>query len=285
MTTAKILALIMIVGTMFSSGLQLDRQQLVKTLRQYGLLGRALLANFVLLPAFAYLVVRAFHVNEDVATGILLMSMAPGVPFLVNAGGRKQGGSLAFALTITFFFAALSVVTIPITVGLLLPADELSHSPGDHFLMTLVVFQLLPLIAGALVAPRLSGTAVEKFVKALNLIFIAAAVVLVVLLFAKVVASVTAVFGFGQIAIIALVGLFAAAAGWLLGGPDRAYRRTLSIATLLRNIGLCVLIGTSQYPNSLVVPTVIAYFVITFCLSIPIRIYLQRTSALAASET
>lgn len=282
MATAKILALIMIIATMLGAGLQVDRQRLIETLRQYGLLGRALLANFVLLPAFAYFVVRAFHVNDDVSTGILLMAMAPGVPFLVNSAGRKEGGSLAFALTIAFLFSALSVVTIPITAGLLLPTNELSRTPGDRFLTTLVAFQLVPLVVGALIAPRLSPAILEKSVKALQLIFLAAAVVLVILVFPKVIASVSAVYGFGQLAVIVLVGLFAVAVGWLLGGPDRAYQRTLAIATLLRNIGLCVLIGTSQFADTLVVPTVIAYFVVTFCLSIPIRIYLQRTSALAA---
>ena len=90
----------------------------------------------------------------------------------------------------------------------------------------------------------------------------------------------TAVYGFGQLVIIAIIGLFALGMGWIFGGPDREYRRTLSIATLMRNIGLCTLIGTGEtFAGTLVAPTIIAYFVVTFALSIPIRMYLQRSAS------
>jgi hypothetical protein len=51
----------------------------------------------------------------------------------------------------------------------------------------------------------------------------------------------------------------------------------------MRYIGLCTLIGTGEtFAGTLVVPTIIAYFVVTFVLSIPIRIFLQRSTAKAA---
>jgi bile acid:Na+ symporter, BASS family len=272
----KALGLVMIVTTTLGAGLQIRISSLKAVLSNYGLLGKALLANFVLLPAFALLLTRVFSVQSDVAVGILLMAMAPGVPFLVNSAARKQGGSLAFALAIAFVFSALSIVTIPITAELLLPAGALATVPVKNFLVTLVLFQLVPLIVGALLSTRLSAQVIEKTVKVLHLAFAAAALVFIVMLFPKVVAAVGAVQGFGQLAIIAAIGVFAAGIGWLCGGPDREYRRTLSIATLLRNIGLCTLIGNDSFADTLVLPTIIAYFVVTFALSIPIRLYYQK---------
>jgi len=269
----------MIVATMLSAGLQVDRQRLIETLHNYGLLGRALVANFVLVPLVAYLLVSYFHVRSDVSIGILLMAMAPGVPFLVNSAGRKQGGSLAFALEIAFLFSALSVVTIPLTASLILPPAALSQMPAASFLGTLVGFQLVPLVIGALIGPHLEEPMMEKIVRLLHLVFIVAVAILLVMLFTKLVSSVTSVYGFGHFLIIVAIGAFSLAFGWLLGGPDRQYRRTLSIATLMRNIGLCTLIGTSQFAQTLVVPTVLTYFVITFIMSLPVRVYFARTKS------
>jgi BASS family bile acid:Na+ symporter len=277
MALPKILALIMIVSTMLGAGLQVDRQRLTETLRNVSLLVRALLANFVLVPLFAFVLVRALHVDNDVSVGILLMAMAPGVPFLVNSAGRKQGGSLAFAIEIAFLFSALSVVTIPLTAELVFPANALAEVPAQNFLTTLVAFQLLPLVAGALIAPRLRDAQVTASVKALHVVFLVAVAVLTVLIFPKIVASVESVYGFGRLLIIVCIGALSIVTGWFLGGPDSEYRRTLSIATLLRNIGLCTLVATEGFAGTLVGPTVITYFVVTFVLSIPTRIYLQRT--------
>lgn len=283
MPLPKVLALIMIVSTMLGAGLQVDRQRLVATLRQYGLLARAFLANFVLVPLVAVLLVRAFQIDAGVATGIVLMSMAPGVPFLANSAGRAGGGSLSFALTIAFCFAALSVVTIPITIDLVLPHSLAAQVPVAKFLTTLIAFQLVPLVAGALIAPSLKPAVAEKTARLLHLVFLAAALVLVILIFPRIVSSVASVYGFGHLLIIAAVAVFSIFIGWIFGGADRQYRRTLSIATLMRNIGLCALIGTGPaFEHTLVVPTIFAYFIITFVLSLPLRVYYKRTRGMPA---
>jgi bile acid:Na+ symporter, BASS family len=278
MALPKILALVMIVSTMLGAGLQVDRERLVETLRQYGLLGKAFLANFILVPLVAILLVRYFHLGPDLSIGIVLMAMAPGVPFLVNSAGRSGGGSLSFALTIAFCFAALSVITLPIAITLLLPPEQAATVPIAKFLTTLVVFQLLPLILGAVIGPRLEPAFVEKLTKVLHLLFAVAALVLAVLIFPNIVASVSKVYGYGHLLVIAAIALFSVGIGWLLGGPHREYRRTLSIATLMRNIGLCTLIGTDPiFANSLVLPTIFTYFVVSFVVSLPVRVFFKRT--------
>jgi BASS family bile acid:Na+ symporter len=275
----KLLALIMIISTMLSAGLQLDWEHVASTLRQRSLIVRALIANFVLVPLVAVLLVRAFHTNLEVAPGIVLMSLAPGVPFLVNSAGRKAGGSLAFALTISFFFAALSVITIPLTVDLIRPAS-VPNVPVLRFLTTLVLFQLVPLAVGAILSPRLPGPVADRAVKILHLIFLVAAVALFALLIGRVVQSISVIYGYGHLAIIICVAIFSIAVGWLLGGPDDHYRRTLSIATLMRNIGLCSLIAAGdEFKGTLVLPAVLSYFIIAFLLSLPVRIYYAKKKA------
>jgi BASS family bile acid:Na+ symporter len=284
MMLPKILALIMIVSTMLGAGLQIDRERLVETLHQYGLLGKALLANFILVPLAAVLLVKLIHVDTGFAIGIVLMAMAPGVPFLANSAGRSGGGSLSFALTISFCFAALSVITIPITLELVPPPTDAAHVPIMKFLTTMVAFQLAPLVAGALIGPRLAAPTMEKIVKILHLVFAVAALAFVVLVFPQLVQSVSKVYGYGHLLIIVCVAIFSVGIGWLLGGPKREYRRTLSIATLMRNIGLCVLIGTDPvFANTLVLPTILTYFIITFVISLPVRMFYKRTKEATAA--
>jgi BASS family bile acid:Na+ symporter len=287
MPLPKLLALIMIVSVMFGAGLQLDRRRFVETLQQYGLLARAFLANFVLVPLCALLIVTFFRINPEVAAGIVLMSLAPGVPFLPNLAGRAGGGSLSLALTISFLFAALSVITIPLTMLLVVavfPHAPVPRVPTSQFLITLVAFQLVPLVIGALIGARLKDQEAERLAKICHLVFIAGALALVVAVFPKVITAIASVYGFGHLLIIAGIGIFSLIVGWLLGGPIPRYRRTLSVATLMRNIGLCALIGASpQFAGTLVLPTILAYFIITFLLSLPVRALYKRTKDLAGS--
>ncbi len=289
MALVKILASIMIVSIMIGAGLQVDRARLMQTLRQYGLLGRAFIANFVLVPLFAILLVRFFQVESGVAIGIVLMSIAPGVPFLPSSAGRSRGGSLSFALTIAFCFAALSVITIPLTIALIaavIPSAPIAAVPGAKFLTTLVAFQLVPLVLGALIGPKLPAETAAKAVKILHFAFLGSALIVIVLLFPRLISSIASVFGFGRLLIIAAIGLFSLLIGWLLGGPQREYRRTLSIGTLMRNIGLCALIGTSpQFAGTLVVPTIFSYFIITLVLSLLVSVFYTRTKDVPGTAT
>jgi bile acid:Na+ symporter, BASS family len=283
MEATKFLALVLIVSAMFGAGLQVDRRHLVETLHHYDLIGKALLANFVLVPAFAFAMVAVAHLESGIATGILLMAMAPGVPFIVRSAGRKLGGSLAFATEIAVFFSALSVITIPITARVLLPPDAQLRVPAQSFLTTLIAFQLAPLLLGIFIAPYIAANVKVRALKVVDLVFMVAGVVFLVLAFPKLATSVGAVYGFGRLAVIAAIGIFSLAAGWLFGGPETEHRRTLAIATDLRNVGLCLAIGTAQFADTLAVPAIVAYFVVTFCLSIPVRIYLKRTMPAVAA--
>src|SRR5215469_3854337 len=118
MSPQKIATIVMLVSIMLSAGLEINREHLMAVLRNYGLIARALLANFIIVPLLAVLVARFLHLDGYVAVGFLLMAIAPGVPFLVRAAGRKPGGSLGFAAALAFLMPAISIVTIPLTARL-----------------------------------------------------------------------------------------------------------------------------------------------------------------------
>lgn len=261
---------------MFGTGLQVNRAHLLDVLKNYGLLLRALLANFIIVPILGVLLVRAFHLSDAVATGVLLMAIAPGVPFVVLAAGQKKGGSLGFAVTLAIIMPALSLVTIPLTAPLVLPASEDVHVPPGH-LISLLLFQVVPLLLGVLLGDR-APAAAGKLVRPLTLVTLASLLALLVMLAPAIAKSVETVYGSrGMITELALVVL-SIATGWVLGGPQIEYQHTLGIGTALRNIGLAAVIATDSFAGTAVSATVLTYLLIQAIVVGVVSAFFKRTA-------
>ncbi len=284
MSPQKIIAVVMLVSLMLGAGMEINRAHLMAALKDFGLIARAVLANFIIVPLFGVVTVRLFHVEGDIAIGILLMAIAPGVPFLVRAAARKSGGSLGFAAALAFIMPALSIITIPLTARLVLPPDAQAHLPAVQLVVTLVVFQLVPLLIGMLVADRAPALA-EKLQRPLTVLFALAVIALLVLLGKTIVESVSSVYGSHGMLAALVISILAVFTGWLLGGPELEYRRTLSIATALRNVGSCAVIATASFPGTLVGAAVLTYLIIQFVVTVIFRIYFHRSAAPAAGAS
>lgn len=266
MTPIKLIAVIMLVSLMLQCGLQVDRARIVAVLKDYALLGRALLANVILVPLFAAVLVRAFHLSDAIAAGILLMAIAPGVPFLPNAAGKRAGGSLDFALALCFVMPAISIVSAPLTARVVFPPLAQAAMPVTSLIVTLTVFQLLPLVIGLLISDRAPRPA-AKLVRPLAVV-VAICIIAVLLMLAPAVAkAVATVYGTYGLLTALLVILFSLGSGWLLGGPQAPYRNTLALATVLRNIGLALLIATLNFPETAAAAMVIGYFLVQVVVS------------------
>lgn len=282
MSPVKIVALVLIISLMLQTGFSVNRASLKAMLTDYGLLGRALLANFILVPLFALLLVRAFHLDDFVAIAILLMAIAPGVPFLPLAGGRSRGGSLGFAITLALLMPALSVITAPITAGLVLPSGAAAHFPVGSTIVSLVIFQLVPLLAGMVIADR-SPSFAAKLQRPLLVIFGVCVAVLLALLAPMIVKSVASVYGSYAIITALLVVLFSAATGWLLAGAEPHDRNTLTIATTLRNVGLASLVATQSFPGTAAEPTVVVYLIVQVVVATLVGRYFGRSLKMQAT--
>jgi BASS family bile acid:Na+ symporter len=279
MNPEKILAAIMLVALTFGAGLQVNREHLIAILRDYWLLARALLANFVIVPVLGVALSKLFRLPVPVATGFLLMAIAPGVPFVL-ASVRQKGGRLGLAVALALFLPLLSLLTVPLTAAWVLPAAAEARLPLAQFVLTLILFQIVPLLAGIVVGQRLPNVG-ERLGRPLRIVFFAAVIVLVILLAPKLVHDVAMVYGSnGMWAMLCLV-LLSMGVGWLLGGPAREDRRVLGIGTTLRNIGLCALIATATFRDEEVAATVLTYFLIQFVISTLFGAYFRRTAEVA----
>ena len=276
MNAVHLVAALLLVSLTLGAGLQVERDHLLESLKNIGLLGRALLANVVIVPVLGVLLVRLFRLPEHVATGVLLMAIAPGVPFVL-ASVRKRGGRLGFAVELAFILPLISVITVPITALLVFPGSH-AQIPFLRFFTTLVLFQLVPLIAGVLIAGRWPALA-ARMGRPLQVIFFGSALVLIALLGATLVHAVTIVYGSNGMWAILVLTIAATFTGWLLGGPHQEDRRVLAIGTALRNIGLCALVATATIRNPEVTATVLIYLVIQLIVTTLTGIYFTRTAA------
>lgn len=251
---------ILLVSLMLWCGLQSEPGAIRKVLGDYGLLVRAILLSVVVVPLLAIIFSRLLHVEPEIETGIILMAASGGVPFLPLTT-RKAGGEQAVALSLVFVLAVVSVFTAPLTVNLVSPQDV--HLPVGRFVLTLALFQLVPLLIGVLINRANPGFA-KSFKRVAAIIGIISLVVVLVLLGGPIIHQFGRVFGTGGI--LAMLGVTVASLvlGWLFGGAQRPRRVVVALATELRNPGLALLIANTSFPKSLAASVCLVYLVIQF---------------------
>jgi BASS family bile acid:Na+ symporter len=282
MNPAKIVAIIALISLTFGAGLEVNWKHLIEVLKNVSLLVRALLANFVIVPLLGVLIAKLFRLPPLVATGFLLMAIAPGVPFVL-LGVRKKGGRLGLAVELAVLLPLISLVTVPLTAALVLPTETSGELPLKQFVVTLLLFQVLPLLIGIVVGDRAPSIA-PRLARISQLVFFATILVVLILLAPKFVSSVALVYGsHGMLAILCLT-LLSMATGWLLGGPAHEDQRILGIGTTLRNIGLCLVISTASFREPLITATILTYLLIQIIISSVFgRIFMQRAKQEAAA--
>ncbi|MBV8639307.1 MAG: hypothetical protein JO322_14605 [Candidatus Eremiobacteraeota bacterium] len=276
MTIAKVLSIVMLVSLTFGAGLQVDREHLKSVFSEVGLLTRALLANVVIVPLVGVIVTTALRLNPYIATGILLMAISPGVPFVLS-GARKKGGRLSFAVALAFLLPVVSIVTVPITARLVLPVQAASELPLAHFVTVLFLFQLLPLLAGMAVTAALRRR-IPALERACQLLFMLSVIALVIVLAPRIAHSVSVIFGSLGIIAIVLIDGSCIVAGWFLGGPQSDDRRILALATTLRNIGLVASIATTSFREPEIVAAALTYFVVQVAASVAMTVLFTRSA-------
>jgi predicted Na+-dependent transporter len=74
--------LVFVISSMLSLGLSLTTKQIIDPLRNVRLVALALVANFILVPVFAYALTLILPLNESITIGLILLSTAAGAPFL-----------------------------------------------------------------------------------------------------------------------------------------------------------------------------------------------------------
>jgi BASS family bile acid:Na+ symporter len=255
----NILVTITLIEMMVAIGLGVTFADLMGVARNWRLVVRAALANYVCVPAAAVGLLLLFHAHPMVAAGFLILAVCPGAPYGPPFTAIAKG-NVAVSVGLMAILAGSSAILAPLLLHFLLPmlsGDDSLSVDVTRIAGTLLVTQLLPLCAGVAVGhwrPLLAGRLqkpANRLSKVLNLVVVGLILVVQFHLLT-------------EIRLRAYVGMLALliaswVAGWLLGGLESGSRKAMTLTTSLRNVGVGLVIATGAFAGTPAVTATLVY--------------------------
>lgn len=271
------LALIFVVSTMLSVGLQLNLGDISTSLNDRRWLVRALLANFVLLPGLAFAVANLLQLDAPLTAGLLILATAPGGPVLIKLVTlAKADTALAVGLLLVLLVA--SVFTQPLILPLLLENVQIS---SQAIALTLILSVLLPLLSGLGLKARRPDLA-EQLYHPVHKVSNLSSLLTLIVLPAAYWQELVAISGGLAFPAAALFLLLAAAGGWLLGGPNAGPRRVLSLNCIQPNLSAAVVIASQNFSDPAVVLMLLVCMLSSLPILLPLCLFYARHPARTA---
>jgi BASS family bile acid:Na+ symporter len=203
----------------------------------------ALALNFLLAPAFAWLLTVVIPLERGHAIALLLLGGAAGAPFLPKLAESARG-DLGFAVALMVLLTAGTILFLPFGLPIMIPG---LHANAWLIARPLLLLIVLPLVAGMLVKGWAASFA-RRMAPILAIISNTALLLLFALLFFLNLRALLGVIGSGAIlaAILYAVGLFALS--WLSSRPFEQ-RKVLALGTAARNFGAALVPAVSNFAD------------------------------------
>lgn len=233
-----------VVSSMLAMGLALTVGQILQPLSNLRLVLLALVANFVIVPATAYLLAQVIPMDDQLQIGLILMGSAAGAPFLPKLAQIAKA-NLPFAVGLMALLIVVTVGYLPIVLPLLLPGVEVD---AGQMAISLFGQMLVPLAIGLVVRARWEGAAAE-LQKPIAQVSNLSLVLLLVLMLGLNVENVIGLFGSGALLATLILVAVAIGSGYLLGGPGTDTRQVLALGTGQRNLAATFLIAGSNFAD------------------------------------
>ena len=253
-----------IITSMLAMGLSLTVKQIMDPLRNARMVILALLANFVLVPALAYLVTVVIPLDDGLATGLIIAGAAAGAPFLPKLAQAAKGNA-AFSVGLMTLLMIATVIYLPVMLPILLPGA--SVNPWD-IAKSLIVTMLLPLGIGLFIKARYEETA-EHLQPTMSQISNQAIALMIVTMLVLQFSMIIDTIGTGGIIAVLVFEVGALAIGLLLGGKDGGMRSVMGLGTAQRNLAAAMLVAGQNFasdPNVLIMVTLISIFGVSLLL-------------------
>jgi BASS family bile acid:Na+ symporter len=278
----RILTLLFLITAMLSVGLQTTAGDLRSLLKSKGLLLRSLLANFVAVPIVGIVLVRTLPFKPEAAAALLLLACTPGGISALQFTTRIKGASL-FAGSSAFLLTFVAVFLSPALLTLVLPGDISVVIPYGRALLFVVVFLLLPLVAGTLVRSREELLA-EKLSKPCAIISLVLFIVVLVIIMGLRKEAMNAV-GKEALLYMLIFIIISMAVGWFMGGPAQETRPVLATVTGMRHVALSILIALNAFPDQAVQAPLLAFSALMVPPSMLLTAYMLIRSRKATRES
>jgi predicted Na+-dependent transporter len=272
-TLYNLMGLVFVLGTIASMGLSLTMRQITGPLRDARFVIVALLANFIVPPILAFILIRVFSLDEPLAVGLLLVSLAAGAPALPKTAVFAKVDTAA-ATGLMVLLVVATIIVLPIALPLLLTGISVTFWDIAAGLVYLI---LIPLAISLFVRaryPEAAASARPMFTQASNLSLLFLLVLMVVLNFSDVVS----LLGSGGLIASLILVILTVIGGYLLGklGKTEAWIQALGAGQ--RNIAAAMVVATMNFGNDEVV-MVVVFSLIVMVILIPLALELGKRSA------
>lgn len=250
MDAAAIIKLMLIGGIVLnvvSIGVRARPQDALTLIRQPALGARAMLAMFVLVPAFVLLLTTWLDLPRPVAAVLLALSVAP-MPPLISNKERKAGGEASYAIGLQVLATAFSLLAVPVMLVIAgwIFGKEFPFEPTamvSVLALTVAIPMALGMALGAFLPTLVPMIATWASRIGWTSLGIAAAVLVVARW-----GDITARLGGGALLVTVVIIAFALLVGQLLGGPDEGNRSALAITCAARHPGVAISVASGLFP-------------------------------------
>lgn len=279
----NILVTITLIEMMVLIGLRVTFAELGRVAGNWRLVGRAAVANYLLVPAVAVGLLVWFDANPMVAAGFLILAVCPGAPFGPPFAGIARA-NVPIAVGLMVILAGSSAVISPLLLQLLLPWISGGEAPRidlPGMLGALLITQLLPLLCGLLLRhwrPQLADRLLDPLELVSKILNLGVAGLILATQFSMLLDI--QLRGFVGMLILLVASLVI---GWLAGGAGGDVRRTMALTTALRNVGVGLVIVTANFSGTPAVSAALAYGIVEVFGSLLVAFWWGRRAGKATS--
>lgn len=274
-----------VVVTMASFGLQIGRGQLAAVLRQPRLLVTVLVVNLLLVPLVGVGLAVGLGLADLVAIGFVVTACAAGSSYSAKLV-ELAGGDIRVGIGLMFLLAAVTAITLgpiaAVMLGLLGSATgaQVTLDPVP-ILLTLVLFQLLPLIGLMELQRRAPSLAARLRAPAMR----ASTVMLVVACVVVIIDSADEVIAIGPVPMLAMVALIGSGlvVGHIIGGRNVSQRRASALVTGQRSASVAY-IAVHGLGQPIATATVVAFALVMLVVNLGIALGSRRLHLAAESR-
>lgn len=258
----KNLLMVSVILMMLSVGLRTAIGEVVDIAKQYQLVLRGVLANFLVVPLIFYLAVQWLPFRPHVVIALMIMAAVPIAPMAPPLVGMAKG-DVVYAVGLMTIVALLCVPLTPLLLVLCLPATEKGLDLNIlKIIGTILKVQLIPICLGMAInnASRTWTEKLLKFVPKVSQVGLVICIILIVSVNGKQIVNLGLLPNLAVLLSI-IVTLFIG--DWMMIGETTGRRRSLAISTAVRNVALGLLIVNNNFPGTLAVALVLVYAILS----------------------
>jgi BASS family bile acid:Na+ symporter len=247
---------------------------------------RAMLAMFVLVPAFVLLLTSMFPLDRPLRAALLALAVSPMPPIILQQE-IEAGGDADYSIGLQILGTGFSILVVPV-MAIAVEAVFGVAGSFDPFAMSRILLTsvALPLGAGLLLGRLLPGwrTPIALWAGRIGnaALLIAAVAVLFVIW-----PDILRLIGGGVLWVTGLTIAFALFVGHMLGGPDPGNRGALAVACAARHPAVAIALSTGVFPDEApaIVAVVELFLIANVVITIPYMRWRSRVMRLRASRS